>query len=112
MGSIKWKMAALYMVLVVTVMTGCGASILYSLRSNAYEDAFKEVDYTAERMIDVLSVEVRNDWRSPSKIFGEVLTTTIFDSLNTMFLLLGVVTIFLIITQIKIIAECCFRFIY
>ena len=82
MGSIKWKMAALYMVLVVTVMTGCGASILYSLRSNAYEDAFKEVDYTAERMIDVLSVEVRSDWRSPSKVFGEVLTTVMMESVN------------------------------
>lgn len=35
---------------------------------------------------------------SINKSFGEVLTTTIFDSLNTMFLLLGVVTIFLILT--------------
>ena len=34
----------------------------------------------------------------PNKTFGEVLSTTIFDSLNTMFLLLGVVTIFLILT--------------
>jgi len=33
-----------------------------------------------------------------NKSFGEILTTTIFDSLNTMFLLLGVVTIFLILT--------------
>ena len=82
MGSIKWKMATLYMVLVVTVMTGCGALILYSLRSNAYEDAFKEVDYTAERIIDVLSVEAWNDWQSPSKIFGEVLTTVMMESVN------------------------------
>lgn len=35
---------------------------------------------------------------STTKTFGEILTTTIFDSLNTMFLLLGVVTIFLILT--------------
>ena len=52
MGSIKWKMAILYMILVVTVMTGCGAFILLNLRSNAYQDAFKELEYTAERIVD------------------------------------------------------------
>ena len=52
MGSIKWKMAILYMTLVVTVMTGCGAFILLNLRSNAYQDAFKELEYTAERIVD------------------------------------------------------------
>ena len=82
MGSIKWKMATLYMVLVVTVMTGCGALILYNLRSNAYEDAFKEVDYTADRMIDVLSVEIWNEWQNPAKVFGEVLTTVMMESVN------------------------------
>lgn len=35
----------------------------------------------------------------PNKTFGELLTSSIFDSLNTMFLLLGVVTIFLIINS-------------
>lgn len=34
------------------------------------------------------------------KSFGELLSNSIFDSLNTMFLLLGIVTIFLIITTI------------
>lgn len=33
------------------------------------------------------------------KTFGELLTSSIFDSLNTMFLLLGIVTIFLIISS-------------
>lgn len=33
-----------------------------------------------------------------NKSFGQILSTVIFDSLNTMFLLLGVVTIFLILT--------------
>lgn len=36
----------------------------------------------------------------PSKSFGELLTSSIFDSLNTMFLLLGIVTIFLIINSL------------
>lgn len=41
-----------------------------------------------------------NNYTSPTKSFGELLTSSIFDSLNTMFLLLGIVTIFLIITTI------------
>lgn len=82
MGSIKWKMATLYMILVVTVMAGCGAFILYNLRNNAYQDAFKEVDYTAERIIDVLSIESGDNWKDPSKIFGEVLTTVMMESVN------------------------------
>lgn len=82
MGSIKWKMATLYMILVVTVMSGCGAFILYNLRSNAYEDAYKEVAYLAERIIDVFSVEVWNDRQSPQKVFGEVLTSVMMESVN------------------------------
>ena len=83
MGSIKWKMATLYMILLVTVMAGCGALILYNLRNNAYQDAFKEVDYTAQRIIDVLSIEPENEWESPEKVFGEVLTTVMMESVNT-----------------------------
>lgn len=47
------------------------------------------------------TLETRNTHfqkNSSTKTFGELLKTSIFDSLNTMFLLLGVVTIFLIIT--------------
>ena len=83
MGSIKWKMATLYMILLVTVMAGCGALILYNLRNNAYQDAFKEVDYTAQRIIDVLGIESGDEWESPEKIFGEVLTTVMMESVNT-----------------------------
>lgn len=36
----------------------------------------------------------------PTKSFGELFTKSVLDSLNTMFLLLGIVTIFLIITTI------------
>ena len=83
MGSIKWKMATLYMILLVTVMAGCGALILYNLRNNAYQDAFKEVDYTAQRIIDVLGIESGDEWESPEKVFGEVLTTVMMESVNT-----------------------------
>lgn len=42
----------------------------------------------------------KNKINSPSKSFGELLTNSIFDSLNTMFLLLGIVSIFLIINSL------------
>ena len=42
----------------------------------------------------------KNEFKQTNKTFGELLTDSIFDSLNSMFLLLGIVTIFLIITTI------------
>lgn len=83
MGSIKWKMATLYMVLVVTVMTGCGAFILFNLRSRAYEEAFQEMEYTAERIVDVLSTEDLKRNQEPQEIFGEILTGLMLESVNT-----------------------------
>ena len=47
----------------------------------------------------VLSNNVVSKNDEKIKSFGELLTTSIFDSLNTMFLLLGVVTIFLIVSS-------------
>lgn len=82
MGSIKWKMATLYMILVVTVMIGCGAFILFNLRSNAYEDLFKELEYTAERIVDVLSTEDLRKDQEPEEIFGEILTAIMMESIN------------------------------
>lgn len=82
MGSIKWKMATLYMILVVTVMTGCGAFILYNLRNNAYENAFQELEYTAERIVDVLSIEDLPMGQKPEDVFGEILTSVMLESVN------------------------------
>ncbi len=82
MGSIKWKMAILYMILVVTVMTGCGAFILLNLRSNAYQDAFKELEYTAERIVDFLSTEDLEEGEKPEAVIGEILTALMLETVN------------------------------
>ena len=82
MGSIKWKMAILYMTLVVTVMTGCGAFILLNLRSNAYQDAFKELEYTAERIVDFLSTEDLEEGEKPEAVIGEILTALMLETVN------------------------------
>ena len=52
MGSIKWKMATLYMALVVTVMISSGVFILFTLQNNSYREVFRQNEYTAERIVD------------------------------------------------------------
>lgn len=96
MGSIKWKMASLYMVLVVTVLIGCGTLILLNLRNNAYEDAFKELEYTAERIVDVLSTENLTRGQEPQEIFGEILTALMLESMNTDIMEIGGKAVYLL----------------
>ncbi len=64
MGSIKWKMATLYALLVVAVMLSCGVLIIFAFRSVEYRKVYTECEYTAERIVDVLSVQERS--RKPS----------------------------------------------
>lgn len=52
------------------------------------------------RYFSTFSISHDKQEHQSQKTFGEYLTTSIFDSLNTMFLLLGIVTMFLIVTTI------------
>ncbi len=69
-----------YLILISHIISGLLVGIIFKNKEN-------KITKTISKKIEL-----------PNKTFGEVLTTTIFDSLNTMFLLLGVVTIFLILT--------------
>lgn len=69
-----------YLILISHIISGLLIGIIFKNKEN-------KITKTISKKIEL-----------PNKTFGEVLTTTIFDSLNTMFLLLGVVTIFLILT--------------
>lgn len=51
------------------------------------------------RKNDIILNSSINKFNSSTKTFGELLSNSIFDSLNTMFLLLGIVTVFLIINS-------------
>lgn len=83
MSSIKWKMAVLYMLLVVIVMTGQGALILFNLRANAYQEAYQKSEYTADRVVDMLSVRGMGNGQGPESVFGEVLTSLMIETVNT-----------------------------
>lgn len=83
MGSIKWKMATLYMLLVVAVMLSCGVIILLNLRSSAYRSLFQEFEYTADRIVDVFSIQDLEDKENPQETFGEILTALMIESVNS-----------------------------
>ncbi|MCF0135450.1 MAG: hypothetical protein HUJ69_03405 [Lachnospiraceae bacterium] len=83
MRSIKWKMAVLYVLLVVIVMTGQGALILYNLRANAYGEVYQKSVYSADRIIDMLSVKDIREQEGPESVFGEVLTALLIETGST-----------------------------
>jgi len=74
-----------YLILISHIMGGILVGVFFSMNKK---------NTIKEKTVITFSKNVC----TTSKSFGEVLSTTIFDSLNTMFLLLGVVTIFLIVT--------------
>lgn len=83
MSSIKWKMAVLYMLLVVVVMTSQGVLILLNLRANAYQEVYRKSEYTADRIIDMLSMQELDRSVRVETIFGEVLTSLMIETVNT-----------------------------
>ena len=80
MGSIKWKMAMLYALLVVAVMLGCGVLIIFAFRSVEYRKVYTECEYTAERIIDVLSVQKIEREEEVPRAFGEVVTSLLIEA--------------------------------
>lgn len=83
MGSIKWKMALLYMMLVVTVMLSCGVFILVTLRSSAYQNIYRDCEYTAERIVDVLELDENASAKGPAEAFGEVVSVFLLETVNS-----------------------------
>ena len=83
MGSIKWKMAILYMLLVVTVMTGQGVLILYNLRANAYDEVYQRNEYIADRIVDVLAVQDLQEDEGAEVVFGDILTSLMIETVNS-----------------------------
>ena len=83
MGSIKWKMAMLYALLVVTVMLSSGVLIIYTFRNAEYRKVYRECEYTAERIVDVLSVQELGSSEEVSQAFGEVVTSLLIETGGT-----------------------------
>ena len=80
MGSIKTKMAMLYSFLVVAVMLGCGVLIIFAFRSAEYRKIYHECEYTAERIVDVLSVQSLDNQEELSQAFGEIVTSLLIEA--------------------------------
>ena len=74
-----------YLILISHIISGLLVGIIYSKKNKTL-------------IKNTPIIPSSKNIKTTNQNFGEVLTTTIFDSLNTMFLLLGVVTIFLILT--------------
>ena len=83
MGSIKWKLAILYMLLVVTVMTGQGVLILYNLRYSSYKEVYQRSEYMADRIVDVLEVQDLPEGNGAEAVFGDILTSLMIESVNS-----------------------------
>ena len=83
MGSIKWKMATLYMALVVTVMISSGVFILFTLQNNSYREVFRQNEYTAERIVDIFGMQTLSEEDTPQKVFGTILTPLMIENINT-----------------------------
>jgi len=83
MGSIRWKMATLYILLACTVMIGSGVFILLSFRDQSYKEVYQECEYTADRIIDMLSVQEIEDEEALKKLFGETATALVIESVNS-----------------------------
>jgi len=76
-----------YIILISHIISGILVGIIFSLKKDNYK-------LKKEKILPIKNFTYSN------KSFGELLSNSIYDSLNTMFLLLGIVTIFLIITTI------------
>lgn len=83
MGSIKWKMALLYMLLAVTIMLSCGVGILFVLRRNAYKEVYQQSEYTAERVVDMFTVRTFGKDDSPATVFAQILTSLMIENVNS-----------------------------
>ena len=54
MGSIKWKLVLLYILLVVFVIVVSGVYIIMSVQRNQYRDTYTELEYTSDRIVDTV----------------------------------------------------------
>ena len=57
MGSIKWKLVLLYVILVVFVIIISGVYIVVNIQQSAYNDPYKELEYTSNRILLIFRID-------------------------------------------------------
>lgn len=82
MGSIKWKLVLLYVILVVFVILVSGIYIIMNVRSNEYKDTYAELEYTSDRIIDTLQTAGIGEEVMVEDICAEVISALMMESIN------------------------------
>ncbi len=82
MGSIKWKLVLLYILLVVFVIVVSGVYIITSVQRNQYRDTYTELEYTSDRIVDTLQTASLEEESDIQAVFAEVLSALMLESVN------------------------------
>ena len=82
MGSIKWKLVFLYILLVVFVIVISGVYIILSVQRNQYKDTYTELEYTSDRIIDTLQTASLEEESDIQAVFAEVISALMLESVN------------------------------
>ena len=82
MGSIKWKLVLLYILLVVFVIVVSGVYIIMSVQRNQYRDTYTELEYTSDRIVDTLQTASLEEESDIQAVFAEVLSALMLESVN------------------------------
>ena len=82
MGSIKWKLVLLYIILVVLVIVVSGVYIIINVQQRAYKQTFTELEYTADRIVDTLQTTSLDESTKIEATFGDVISALMIESVN------------------------------
>lgn len=82
MGSIKWKLILLYVILVVFVILVSGIYIITNVQKNEYQNVYDELEYTSERVIDTLQTAGIEKDVAVEDVLAEVISALMMESVN------------------------------
>jgi len=81
-GSIKWKLILLYVILVVFVILVSGIYIITNVQKNEYQNVYDELEYTSERVIDTLQTAGIEKDVAVEDVLAEVISALMMESVN------------------------------
>lgn len=80
MNSIKWKMVLLYILLVLFTLAISGFYIITNVQRNQYRDAYKDMEYTAQHIVDTLDVVTLSEEDTLADAFSDVMRSMLMES--------------------------------
>lgn len=81
-GSIKWKLVLLYVILVVFVIVISGVYIVVNIQQSEYNDTYKELEYTAKRITETLMMAGTDENKTVTDMFKDVISALMLESIN------------------------------